>query len=56
MHADIINMYFCMKIAIFYSKLVQNTHQNASIVNVFQKFFTRITPITSAYLKYLFFL
>ena len=55
MHANIINMYFYMKIAIFYSRLFQNTHQNASIVNVFKKFLHENYPIASVYLKYLFF-
>ena len=40
----IINMYFCMKIAIFYSRLFQNSYKNVSIVNMFLKnFFTRST-------------
>ena len=41
MHATIINMYFCMKITLFYSRLCQNSHKNVSIVNVFK---TRYTP------------
>ena len=43
MRATIINMYFYMEIAIFYSRLFQNTYQNASIIFIyFLNFFTRI--------------
>ena len=42
MRATIISMYFYMKIAIFYSRLFQNTYQNASIINFSKLFFTRI--------------
>ena len=44
-----------MKIAIFYSRLFQNTHQNASIINVFKKNFHENCPIANVYLKYYFF-
>ena len=37
-HATIINMYFYLKIVIFYSRLFQNTQQNASVVKRFQTF------------------
>ena len=40
----IINMYFCMKIAIFYSRLFQNLHRNVPIVNVFKKFLHKNYP------------
>ena len=51
--ATIINMHFYMKIAIFYSKLFQNTHQRASIVKRFQQFLHEKfenCPIASVYL------
>ena len=35
-------MYFYMKIAIFYSRLFQNSYQNASIINFSKNFFARI--------------
>ena len=38
MRAIIINVFFYMKITIFYLRLFQNTQQNASIINVFKKF------------------
>ena len=47
MLATIINMYFYMEIAIFYSRLFQNTHQFAPIVH-------ENYPIAIMYLKYLF--
>ena len=39
-----------MKIVIFYSRLFQNTHQNASIVKRFQTFLHKNYPIASVYL------
>ena len=53
MRATITNMYFYMKIAIFCSRLFQNTHQNASIIKCFQKFLHEDYPIASVYLKYI---
>ena len=47
----ILNMYFCMKIAIFYSRLFQNSYKNVSIANVFKKFLHKNYPIASVYLK-----
>ena len=38
MRATIINKYFCMKIAIFYSRLFLKFTQNVSIVRVFKKY------------------
>ena len=55
MRATIINMYFYIKIAIFNSRLFQNTHQNASIVKYFQIFLLEIYHLASVYLKYLLF-
>ena len=40
----------------FYSRLFQNTHQNASIVKCFQKFLRENYPTASVYVKYLFFI
>ena len=48
--ATIINMYFYMKIVIFYLRLFQNTHQNATIVKRFQTFLYKNYPIASVYL------
>ena len=56
MHATMINMFFCMKTVVFYSRFFQNTHQNASIVNVFKNFFYDNYPVASVYLKYFFFI
>ena len=36
--ATIINMYFYLKIVIFYSRLFQNTQQTASVVKRFQTY------------------
>ena len=55
MRATIIDMFFYMKITIFYSRLFQNTHQNTSIINVFKIILHENDPIASVYLKYLFF-
>ena len=49
-HATIINLYFYMKIVIFYRRLFQNTHQNASIVKRFQTFLLEKYPTASVYL------
>ena len=43
-------MYFYMKIVIFYSRLFQNIHQNASIVKRFQTFLHENYTIASVYL------
>ena len=48
--ATIINMYFYMEIVIFYSRLFQNSHQNASIVERFQTFVQENYHIASVYL------
>ena len=44
-----------MNIVIFYLRLFQNTHQNASIINVYKKFLHENYPIANVYLKYYFF-
>ena len=46
----IINMYFYMIIVLFYSRLLQYTHQNASIVKRFQIFLHENYLIASVYL------